>query len=205
VPGDVRAANYLLCASQMVPQSRIDVRATSLNPTRHAVLDALRRLGAETGLTPESLALNEPAGLIAGRYAPLKGAAIGGEVGARLGDDLFPLAAVAARAQGQSVFSDLSASTVASLPRLAWLLGCFGISCRVDSTDLVVEGVGLRPLKAARVTTEGDHRMAMTAALLGLAADSTTEILDVQSVATAFPRFVGTLRALGARIEVKDA
>ncbi|MGH7327384.1 MAG: hypothetical protein ACREJX_03440 [Polyangiaceae bacterium] len=44
--------------------------------------------------------------------------------------------------------------------------------------------------------------MAMTAAVLALVADGPSKIRDVDCVATSFPRFVGTLRALGARVDV---
>jgi 3-phosphoshikimate 1-carboxyvinyltransferase len=43
----------------------------------------------------------------------------------------------------------------------------------------------------------------MTAAVLGLLADGETVISDVDCLAVSFPRFAGTLRALGANIEVQ--
>ena len=42
----------------------------------------------------------------------------------------------------------------------------------------------------------------MTAAVLGLHGSGPTRITDCDCIATSFPRFVGTLRALGARIDV---
>ncbi|HEY4159765.1 MAG TPA: 3-phosphoshikimate 1-carboxyvinyltransferase, partial [Polyangiaceae bacterium] len=66
---------------------------------------------------------------------------------------------------------------------------------------LVIEGQPDRPLTAARVSSGGDHRLAMTAAILGLVADGETVVEDADCVAVSFPRFVGTLRALGAQVE----
>jgi 3-phosphoshikimate 1-carboxyvinyltransferase len=42
----------------------------------------------------------------------------------------------------------------------------------------------------------------MTAVVLGLLGDGPTRVRDAGCIATSFPRFVGTMRALGANIEV---
>jgi 3-phosphoshikimate 1-carboxyvinyltransferase len=67
----------------------------------------------------------------------------------------------------------------------------------------VIEGQPDRPLQAAHVDCGGDHRLAMTAAVLGLLADGETVVDDVDCLGVSFPRFAGTLRALGANIEVR--
>jgi 3-phosphoshikimate 1-carboxyvinyltransferase len=66
-----------------------------------------------------------------------------------------------------------------------------------------IEGRPEGKLKAADVASGGDHRIAMSAAILALAGDGPTRIRDVACIATSFPRFAGTLRALGARVEVE--
>jgi 5-enolpyruvylshikimate-3-phosphate synthase len=43
----------------------------------------------------------------------------------------------------------------------------------------------------------------MTAAVLALVAEGECVVDDVDCIATSFPRFAGTLRALGAEIEVE--
>jgi 3-phosphoshikimate 1-carboxyvinyltransferase len=43
----------------------------------------------------------------------------------------------------------------------------------------------------------------MSAAVLALVADGPCRIRDVDNVATSFPRFAGTLRALGADVSAK--
>ena len=87
---------------------------------------------------------------------------------------------------------------------MAGALRAFGVEVEEQPDGLRVEG---RPEGAAArprtSTSHGDHRVAMTAAVLGLVADGETVVDDVECIATSFPRFVGTLRALGAEIEVK--
>jgi 3-phosphoshikimate 1-carboxyvinyltransferase len=80
-------------------------------------------------------------------------------------------------------------------------LRAFGVSASERPDGLVVEGKPEGPLKAARVSSGGDHRVAMTAAVLGLLGDGETIVEDADCIAVSFPRFVGTLRAVGADIE----
>jgi len=82
-------------------------------------------------------------------------------------------------------------------------LRAFGVQATAGADGILIEGQPERPLSAARINCRGDHRLAMTAAVLGLVADGETIIDDVDCLAVSFPRFAGTLRALGADIEVQ--
>nr|HMR07004.1 3-phosphoshikimate 1-carboxyvinyltransferase [Polyangiaceae bacterium] len=84
------------------------------------------------------------------------------------------------------------------------LLTAFGVPAEERPDGMVVEGVPDRPLKAIRVQSHGDHRIAMTAAVLALVSEDVCVVEDVDCVATSFPRFAGTLRALGAEIAVES-
>ena len=77
------------------------------------------------------------------------------------------------------------------------------IEAAPTSAGLVIEGAAGKRLRAARITTGGDHRLALAATVLALAGDGPTVVDDVGCIARFFPRFVGSLRALGARIEVR--
>ncbi|HSQ64580.1 MAG TPA: 3-phosphoshikimate 1-carboxyvinyltransferase, partial [Polyangiaceae bacterium] len=60
-------------------------------------------------------------------------------------------------------------------------------------------------LRPASIESRGDHRIAMAAAVLALAATGKSRIRDVACIQTSFPRFVGTLRALGADVAVEES
>ena len=83
---------------------------------------------------------------------------------------------------------------------MATVLRAFGVTCEELPDGLVIQGRE-GPLTAAEVESRGDHRIAMTAAVLALVAGGPTTIRDCDCIATSFPRFIGTLRALGARID----
>jgi 3-phosphoshikimate 1-carboxyvinyltransferase len=88
------------------------------------------------------------------------------------------------------------------LAALSRLLAAFGVKSEERADGLAIEGRADAPLTAARVKSGGDHRLAMTAAVLALVADGESVIEDIECIAVSFPRFVGTLRALGAELEV---
>jgi 3-phosphoshikimate 1-carboxyvinyltransferase len=212
--GDFSAAAYLLAAGALVPQSHVTVRDIGLNPTRSAFLDALRTLGVRAGTTPHGDALGEPVGEVSAFGSGARGGLVGGEIGVRLGDDFVPAALVAVAAQGTVELSDvLSGGGVWSsaegtgagrdVARLVGLLRSFGVEAAPTSAGLVIEGAAGKRLRATQFTTGGDHRLALGATVLALLGDGPTVVDDVGCIARFFPRFVGSLRALGARIEVR--
>ncbi len=212
--GDFSAAAYLLAAGVLVPGSHVTVRDVGLNPTRSAFLDALRSLGVRAGITPQGDALGEPLGEVSAFGSGAHGGLVGGEIGVRLGDDFVPAALVAVAAQGRVELSDVlpgggvwsgaeGSSAGRDVARLVGLLRSFGVEAAPTSAGLVVEGAAGKRLRATSVTTGGDHRLALGATVLALLGDGPTVVDDVGCIARFFPRFVGSLRALGARIEVR--
>ena len=66
-------------------------------------------------------------------------------------------------------------------------------------TRIVIAGGGLR---GGLASSGGDHRLAMAFAVGALAGDRPSEVAGMEAAAVSFPDFVGTLRSLGAAIEV---
>ena len=85
---------------------------------------------------------------------------------------------------------------------MARVLNAFDVACHQLPDGIVVQGRD-RTLKSATVDSQGDHRIAMAACLLALRADKPSRVLNAECIQTSFPKFVGTLRALGARIDVE--
>jgi 3-phosphoshikimate 1-carboxyvinyltransferase len=205
LPGDLSAAAFLLVAATLVEGSAVTARHTGLNPTRSGILDLIRLFGGKIGITPRGETLSEPHGEVGASHAPLRAAKVSGELVLRAIDEIPIACALAARARGSSEFFDLEELRVKESDRVATMVGvlrAFGLDAEERPAGLVVIGQPDGKLRAAEIHSHGDHRVAMTAAVLGLVADGETVIDDVDCIATSFPRFVGTLRALGAEIEV---
>jgi 3-phosphoshikimate 1-carboxyvinyltransferase len=205
VPGDLSTAAFLIVAAQLVPGSRVDVRRVGLNPTRTGLLEIMRDMGAALVAEAKGDELGEPLGDLHAAHADLRALRTGGEVVTRAIDEVPILCALAARARGRTEIMDAAELRVKESDRIATMaqvLRAFGVNAEERPDGLAIDGVPDRPLKAATVESRGDHRVAMTAAILGLCADGPTRVNDAACIATSFPRFVGTLKALGAEIEV---
>ncbi|HVY49479.1 MAG TPA: 3-phosphoshikimate 1-carboxyvinyltransferase [Minicystis sp.] len=205
-PGDLSAAAFLLAAAHVVAGSRVDVRRVGLNPTRAGLLELLRDMGAAVDVEPKGDELGEPFGDVHAASAPLRGVRAGGEVVARAIDEIPALCAIAARAHGATEIADAAELRVKESDRIASMarvLRAFGVACEERPDGMAIEGRPEGKLRAADVESGGDHRVAMSAAVLALAADGPTRVRDAACIATSFPRFVGTLRALGARVDVE--
>ncbi len=205
LPGDLSAAAFLLVAAQLVEGSQVTTRHTGLNPTRSGILDIIRQLGGSVGITPGGDALGEPYGEVTAQSAALRGGSIGGELAVRAIDEIPIACALAARARGTTQFFDVGELRVKESDRIALMvetLRAFGVEAEERPDGMDIHGQPDGALKPARVKSGGDHRIAMTGTVLGLLASGETLIDDVDCIATSFPRFVGTLRALGADIEV---
>jgi 3-phosphoshikimate 1-carboxyvinyltransferase len=203
VPGDLSAAAFLLAAGTLVPGSSVGVRAVGLNPTRGGFLDLARWMGASFEIEPKHQALGESVGDVTARARPLAATTVAGEAVVRAIDEVPILAAMAARAAGVTTIGDASELRVKESDRIAAMLAvlrAFGVECEERRDGMVIQGRPDGPLRSADVDAAGDHRIAMSAAVLALLADDETRIRGVDAVATSFPRFAGTLRALGADV-----
>ncbi|MGH7281142.1 MAG: 3-phosphoshikimate 1-carboxyvinyltransferase [Polyangiaceae bacterium] len=204
VPGDLSAAAFFVTAGQIIPGSRITLREVGINPTRTGILEIVRDMGGAVGIDRQHEESGEPVADLHASASDLRGARFGGEVVARAIDEIPIACALAARAHGVTEIADAGELRVKESDRIAAMarvLRAFGVSCEEVADGMTITGTQEK-LKAVDVESKGDHRIAMTAAVLALIADGPSKIRDVDCVATSFPRFVGTLRALGARVDV---
>lgn len=206
--GDLSAAGYLAAAAVLVPGSHVTVRQVGLNPTRTAWLEVFRNVKAPMGITPQGDALSEPWGELSSFGAELPGGVVAGELGARLGDDFVPVALLGAIARGPFELEDLElgagpwpSAGQRDVARLIGLLRAFGLDGKPTASGLALTAAP-DTLRATQVTTGGDPRLALAASVLALRADGPSRIDDVDCLTRFFPRWVGTLRALGAHVEV---
>ncbi len=211
IPGDISAAAFLVIAANTIPGSVVRIVDVGVNPTRTGVLDALRAMNAGAEVVPRGDASGEPLANLETSAAIDDGGAgmvatmIGGEVVPRAIDEIPVLCVAAARAKGTTIIRDAAELRVKESDRIATMaevLRAFGVEARELPDGLEIDGKPTGKLKAATVESKGDHRIAMSSALLALRGDGPSTIRDVDCVATSFPGFAQTLRDLGASIEV---
>jgi 3-phosphoshikimate 1-carboxyvinyltransferase len=198
VPGDISSAAFFLVAGALAREGAVTVRGVGINPTRTGVLDVLRAMGAEAAVAGEEEAGEPLADLTVGATR-LAGTAIGGSLVPRAIDELPVLAVAAARATGVTELRDAAELRVKESDRiraLATELGKMGVAIEERSDGFRITGSAGRPLRGARVSSWGDHRLAMALIVAGLGADGETVVENIDCIATSYPDFVPTCRKL---------
>lgn len=201
VPGDPSSAAFLLAAALLIAESDVIVANVCMNPTRIGFLNVLQRMGADIEVLDAAAIGAEPVGSLRARFTPALHATIitPAEVPALI-DEIPILALVATRAKGTTRFEGVGELRVKETDRLAAVangLGMLGATARTG--DDWLEITGATPLVGTRLSSLGDHRLAMSWAVAGLAADGETAIEGFEAVHVSFPGFLDVLAGLRTR------
>ncbi len=207
VPGDPSSAAFLLVAALVTPGSEVTVQGMLLNPLRIGLLDTLGEMGADLSVTNVRDEGGETVADITARHSELEGVEVPPERAPSMIDEYPILGVAAAFARGKTVMRGIGEMRVKESDRIALMaagLSACGIGVEEEAESLTVIGAkGSNHLVAggAGVTTHGDHRIAMSHLILGLAADEPVSVDEPGMIATSFPGFVELMRGLGAEIE----
>lgn len=200
VPADPSSAAFPLIAALIVPGSDLVLEAVMTNPLRTGLLTTLREMGASIEALEKRDDGGEEVADLRVRTSVLKGVDVPAERAPSMIDE-YPILAVAASfAEGTTRMRGLKELRVKESDRLsatADMLRANGVAVEIENDDLVVQGKG-RPTGAGDVKTHMDHRIAMSALIIGLAADNPVRIDDSAFIATSFPGFVELMRSVGA-------
>jgi len=203
IPGDFSAAAFLLVAALAAPGSDILLHNIGLNPTRTGLLSALQEMGADITVLNPRESSGEPAGDLRVRHSQLHGVTIAGSRVVDMIDEFPVFAAAAVLAAGRTEVCDASELRYKESDRISALcaeLRTQGAAVTEKPDGFIIDGSGA-VRGGASANPHGDHRLAMSLAVLGLGAGHSLEVQGAEIIAESFPEFVDTLQSLGARIE----
>lgn len=195
VEGDWSGAAFLLAAGAVaaggesadMPLDVTGISAGSSQPDR-AMLEALRLCGADARAIP-------------GGYR-IRGARLTGfDFDANGCPDLFPpLVALASRCEGLTRLRGAGRLRGKESDRAAALseeFGKLGLEVRVHGDEMTVRGkIGGERLGGGAVSSRGDHRIAMAAAVAALRASDAVSIEGAECVAKSYPDFFEALASI---------
>lgn len=203
VPGDPSSAAFPLVAALLVPGSRVEMTGVGVNPLRTGLLATLLEMGADITVTNRRVQGGEPVGDLIVCHGPLRAVDVPHARAPSMIDEYPVLAAAAACADGITRMRGLGELRVKESDRVtatAALLATCGASVEIDGDDLVVHGSGLPPEGGGLVRTHMDHRIAMSALILGLATTRPVAVDDAGFIDTSFPGFAALMAGLGAEL-----
>lgn len=203
VPADPSSAAFMIVAALLVKDSDITIPNVMLNPTRAGLIDVLRRMGGQIDFIGEREQGGEKVADLRVQYSPLTAIDVPPEMAPSMIDEYPILAVAAACANGTTRMYGLAELRVKESDRLAvvaQLLRDNGVPVETGEETLFVTGTGQAPRGGAMVQTHLDHRIAMSALVLGMASQQPVTIDDAEPISTSFPAFVDLMNGLGARI-----
>jgi 3-phosphoshikimate 1-carboxyvinyltransferase len=205
VPADPSSAAFPLVAALLLPGSAVRLLGVGLNPTRTGLLAVLERMGARIAIENRRELGGEPVGDLVARGSELVAVEVPAEAAPAMIDEYPVLAVAAALANGRTVMRGIGELRVKETDRLAAMaagLTAAGVEVETGDDWLAVHGTaGARPRGGAVVDADHDHRIAMSFAVLGLAAQERVRVRGAETIATSFPGFVELMTGLGARLE----
>jgi len=206
VPGDFSSAAFFLVAALISqdPLTKIVVRNVGLNETRVGALEVLKKMGGRLRVFNKRIICGEPVGDIEARASSLKGTTIHGKILPRLIDEVPILCVAAAVAKGRTLIRDAGELRIKESDRIRALaaeLPHFGVEVKEFRDGLEIRGH--ESIAGGRGQSYGDHRMAMSLAVLGTVARGITTVDDVDCIATSFPTFAALLKKVGGKVAAR--
>ncbi len=199
VPGDISSAAFFMVLGAILPNSCITLKNVGINPTRTGIIDVLHNMGANIEIANERIATGEKVADITVKTSKLCGVTIGGDIIPRLIDELPIIAVAALFAEGKTTIKDAGELKVKETNRIRAVVDEFK-KCGADivETDdgMIIEGN--KKLVGADFKTYGDHRMAMSLAILSQMAEGKSTLDDSECAVVSYPHFFEDLYSLDA-------
>jgi 3-phosphoshikimate 1-carboxyvinyltransferase len=201
VPGDFSAAAPFLVAATLLSGSELTIHGVGLNPRRTGLLDVLERMGARITIYNRHRLGGEWVGDLDVHSAELTATDVIAEEVPLLVDELPLFALAAAGAHGDSRLTGAAELRVKETDRIESVtngLRALGVRIRARDDGFEVRGVPSRPT-GGRMSSDGDHRIAMLGGIAGVASRQGVEVGDADAVAISFPGFFDLLDSVSRR------
>ena len=198
IPGDISSAAFFIVAALITEDSELLIKNVGINPARTGIIDILKAMGGRLDILDKRDVSGEPVGDILVKSSKLKGVEIQGDMIPRAIDEL-PIAAVAAAfAEGTTTIKDAKELKVKETDRIESMtseLRRIGVKVTPLPDGMTIEG-RKKPIGNDSCNSWGDHRVAMSMIVAGLASEKGITISNTDCIDTSFPGFMKLLESI---------
>jgi len=201
IPGDISSAAFIIVATLILKDSHTLIRDVGINPTRNHFLKILKKMGANIEIKNKRIISNEPVADIETSSSDLVSVEIEKKWIPNIIDEIPVLAVAASRASGKTIFEgagELRNKESDRISALCTQLKKIGVVIKEQKDGFEIIGNSSSAISGGKVESMGDHRIAMSLAILSLLSNNTTTILDSECIDTSFPGFKYILKKLMA-------
>ena len=206
VPGDPSSALFPIVAALICKNSDILVKNVLINPTRDGAFEALKKMGADINYLNHRIMAAEDVYDVRVRSSNLIGIDIPKTKSPTMIDDYPILAVAASMATGKSCFKGVSELRYKESDRFNGVLDLLKKNgVKVESNKDTITIYGKRELKKGgiEISTNLDHRIAMSALVMGLISNKEVKIDNSKTINTSFPNFYNLMTKIGAKLYKK--
>jgi 3-phosphoshikimate 1-carboxyvinyltransferase len=202
IPGDPSSAAFAIAAGVLVPGSRLVLRGVGVNWTRSGFVRIAQRMGAivigdledEPG---DAAAATEPISDLDVTAGPLVGTVVEAEEVPLAIDELPLVALLGCFAEGETVVRGAQELRLKETDRIATVVdGLRGLGASIEATEDGFAVTGTGGLRGGRISSHGDHRLAMLGAVAGLASREGVQVDGMQAADVSYPGFMDDMARL---------
>jgi len=205
IPSDISSSAFFIVLTALSKNSKLKIKNININPTRIGVLKILIMMGVKIKILNKKIYKGEKiADILVISTKSIKPINCPPNLNTAAIDEFLLIFLVAARANGISVFKNLSELNQKESPRLLWgskILSFMGVKNKITRDSLKIYGNPNLKIKKKIIIKKflKDHRIFMTSVIAALVFGGNWQIHDKDSIKTSFPSFLKKIKFLGAK------
>ena len=206
VPGDPSSALFPIIAALICKNSDIIVKNVLINSTRDGAFRVLKNMGADISFLNHRIIAAEDVYDIRVRSSKLRGVDVPRKFSPTMIDDYPILAVAASMANGKTHFKGINELRFKESDRFTGIINLLeknGVRVESKKDTIIIHGRCELKKGGIEIKTNLDHRMAMSALIMGLVSKKEIKIDNSDTIKTSFPSFYKVMIKVGAKLSKK--
>ena len=203
VPGDPSSALFPIIAALICKNSDIIVKNVLINSTRDGAFRVLKNMGADISFLNHRIMAAEDVYDIRVRSSKLRGVDVPRKFSPTMIDDYPILAVAASMANGKTHFKGINELRFKESDRFTGIINLLeknGVRVESKKDTIIIHGRCELKKGGIEIKTNLDHRMAMSALIMGLVSKKEIKIDNSETIKTSFPSFYKVMIKVGAKL-----